>query len=355
MADHTGPSRHQEVVYCHQCEIDWHKDEFALMCPYCGGEVPNIVSPYARVRMESDFSLQGRGSSLEEALYDLDSLDDQLDDDEGDIEEYIRHGLDGRTTLFSQIFNTRGPAGNPNVIQDFHSMIGQFMGSNLREGRPSGSGLDAFFSRSELEPFHFVGRIDGPHIVRHGFTWTTSDRDREDFPTYVSPNSASSPILSHLEHVLTIMLRGIFNAMGPLGHPDGEPTGRMPIGLQALFERIMSALMEQQSNAPGPANQEAIAALLKKNINEEMLGPELKAECSVCMDDVAVGVEVVVLPCDHWFHEACVTAWLNEHNTCPICRAGIEIAKPPLPPRPSQSGPPSAPSDNVRRTPTNGS
>jgi hypothetical protein len=30
------------------------------------------------------------------------------------------------------------------------------------------------------------------------------------------------------------------------------------------------------------------------------------------------------LPCNHWFHEECVTLWLKEHNTCPICRTPIE-------------------------------
>jgi len=42
------------------------------------------------------------------------------------------------------------------------------------------------------------------------------------------------------------------------------------------------------------------------------------------MDDVHVGDEVVFLPCTHWFHETCASAWLSEHNTCPICRKGIE-------------------------------
>jgi len=84
--------------------------------------------------------------------------------------------------------------------------------------------------------------------------------------------------------------------------------------------------MEQHptSNAPGPASPDAIAALPKKKLEEKELGPEGKGECSVCMDDVYIGDEVVSLPCNHWFHEACASAWLSEHNTCPICRKGID-------------------------------
>jgi len=121
----------------------------------------------------------------------------------------------------------------------------------------------------------------------------------------------------------------------------------MPPGLQALFasmlnpanarsgdavytqealDQIISQLMEQHptSNAPGPAAPDAIASLPKKKLDEKMLGPEGKGECSVCMDDVHIGDEVVALPCSHWFHEVCASAWLSEHNTCPICRKGID-------------------------------
>ena len=133
------------------------------------------------------------------------------------------------------------------------------------------------------------------------------------------------------EHQLTSILGGLFNIMGLLGqmqHPDGQQ-GNMPLGVQVLF--VILTLMEQhpQSNAPGPASEEGIASLPKKKLDEKMLGPELEAECSVCMNDVTVGDEVVVLPCTHWFDEACATAWLKEHDTCPICRSGIGGEQPP--------------------------
>jgi hypothetical protein len=95
---------------------------------------------------------------------------------------------------------------------------------------------------------------------------------------------------------------------------------------QEALDRIITQLMEAnpQSNAAPPASQAAIEKLPHKQLDEEMIGPDGKAECTICMDDMSKGDEVAVLPCKHWFHPDCVTLWLKEHNTCPVCRTSIE-------------------------------
>lgn len=116
-------------------------------------------------------------------------------------------------------------------------------------------------------------------------------------------------------------LAGLFaSLLNPANARSGDA-----VYTQEALDNIISQLMEQNtSNAPPPATEEAIAALPKKQLDEKMLGPEGKGECSVCMDDVTLGDEVVQLPCSHWFHEQCASIWLKEHNTCPICRKGID-------------------------------
>ncbi|EMR66950.1 putative ring finger domain-containing protein [Eutypa lata UCREL1] len=68
---------------------------------------------------------------------------------------------------------------------------------------------------------------------------------------------------------------------------------------QEALDRIITNLMEAnpQSNAPPPASEDAIKHLPKKKLDAEMLGPELKGECTICIDDMGVGDEVTVLPC----------------------------------------------------------
>lgn len=112
--------------------------------------------------------------------------------------------------------------------------------------------------------------------------------------------------------------------MGLLAALSGGQHGDFVTSQEAM-DRIVSQLMEQTatSNAPGPASQADIDALPRKKITKDMLGDDGNADCSICMDAVAPEEEVTELPCKHWFHHQCVSAWLKEHDTCPHCRKGI--------------------------------
>jgi E3 ubiquitin-protein ligase RNF115/126 len=114
----------------------------------------------------------------------------------------------------------------------------------------------------------------------------------------------------------------LFSSLGMVG-----PGGQMGdfVYSQEGLDRIVTRLMEQtaSTNAPPPATQSDIDNLPRKKVDLEMLGAEHKAECSICMDEVNIGEEVTLLPCKHWFHHQCVSAWLLEHDTCPHCRQSI--------------------------------
>ncbi|KAB5514966.1 hypothetical protein GE09DRAFT_1161704 [Coniochaeta sp. 2T2.1] len=104
--------------------------------------------------------------------------------------------------------------------------------------------------------------------------------------------------------------------------PEGGDNGDAVYSQEAL-DRIISQLIPQSSKAP-PASEESIAKLGKRKVGIEDLGSDGKVECVICVEELHVGDEVTVLPCKHWFHGDCVTLWLKEHNTCPICRTPIE-------------------------------
>lgn len=125
--------------------------------------------------------------------------------------------------------------------------------------------------------------------------------------------------------------------LGGANNPHGPPSflsmlsaamgnGRIGDGVytQEAFDRVMSQLMEQNSNngAP-PASTEVINSLPTKKIDKSMMGDDGKAECSICMENVEIAMDVTVLPCTHWFHFDCIKSWLVEHDTCPHCRKSI--------------------------------
>ncbi|KAL4726859.1 hypothetical protein ACLX1H_005749 [Fusarium chlamydosporum] len=116
-------------------------------------------------------------------------------------------------------------------------------------------------------------------------------------------------------------LQDLLNVLVP-----GNATFGDAVYSQEALDRIITRLMEAnpQSNAAPPASDEALRNLERKPVDKQMLGSDGKAECTICIDEMKEGDMATFLPCNHWFHEECVTLWLKEHNTCPICRTPIE-------------------------------
>ena len=61
-------------------------------------------------------------------------------------------------------------------------------------------------------------------------------------------------------------------------------------------------------------------------------------ECIICLDDFDKNKNVVILDCDHRFHEKCINNWfcfdiknnkkdIYQYNACPKCNKGTEIKK----------------------------
>lgn len=317
--------------------------------------------------------------------------DHDSDPEEADIEEHVSHGPEGSILIRQTIRSStprHGGSGNgrrpgdrdaESVMADFQRMLGAFMGPAFG---PPGESDRGQYQQHPFAPATFTGMAGGfrvggggsdPHVVGRRFTYSTGNlrpRDAngsphegrqpvQDLATYASPPSSSPAAPRHTLYLVSFsgppdqIARVISSILGQLGglhdnengtnlinsilHPAGArfDAGDVVYSQEAL-DRVISTLMAQHptsSNAPGPASPAAIAALPKRKLTKEQLAPEGKGECSVCMDDVHVGDEVVELPCSHWFHEPCAAAWLGEHDSCPICRQNINSH-----PRPANGG-----------------
>ena len=56
--------------------------------------------------------------------------------------------------------------------------------------------------------------------------------------------------------------------------------------------------------------------------NSQIIINNQTEECCICMD-IDNTQTWVILPCGHKFHEPCISSWLNNHQTCPVCRLNI--------------------------------
>ncbi|KAI0136002.1 hypothetical protein F4776DRAFT_114927 [Hypoxylon sp. NC0597] len=354
-SNHLDATSGREVVYCHNCKHEWYHDERpnTLECPSCHSEVTEIVSVDNDPRdMHDDESQPDLEQRRREFLrhFPLDS-DEEFDDD--GFEEHTTHGPHG---FFSHraIYRSPDPPGPGNgpresdqVIRRFTELLGDLGGPTV-VGR---SGRETLYANPPRVTHH---RFSGPGFSGGVSSFTISTGPaRVPHDAYHGPmGDREDPFQRAFGNIMGEMVPPpIARAMPPNqnGENGGDGNTRQAdftmafsqliaslinphmvhgdaVYSQEALDRIITNLMEAnpQSNAPPPASEETIANLPKKNLDEVMLGPELKGECTICIDDMKIGDEVVVLPCKHWFHEQCVVLWLKQHNTCPICRAPID-------------------------------
>ncbi|XP_030640482.1 E3 ubiquitin-protein ligase RNF126-like isoform X2 [Chanos chanos] len=89
-------------------------------------------------------------------------------------------------------------------------------------------------------------------------------------------------------------------------------------GLDAIITQLLNQF---ENTGPPPADREKIKNLPTVQITEEHVGSGL--ECPVCKEDYSVGENVRQLPCNHLFHNDCIVPWLEQHDTCPVCRTSL--------------------------------
>ncbi|KAI0447841.1 hypothetical protein F4803DRAFT_185289 [Xylaria telfairii] len=371
---HLEPAEGREVVFCHNCRHQWYRDDHDdppdnLTCPNCQQGFVEIVNPQLDPRADdsSADSEPDRRFHPHRHRHHHHHHDSDSDPEEGNIEEHHFHGpggLFGQRTIhrspeasgYSRRSRVR-PGSSDDIIRRFTEMIGDIGGP----GSVGRSGPETLFHEDHVGPHITYRTFRGPGFAGgvSSFTITTgSTSARPRGPPGSEPQlGADDPFQRIFGELLALGPPPPMRREDPLprdpdsGNDNNGGAGRpMDIATalnqllasivnptaihgdvvysQEALDRIITNLMEAnpQSNAPPPAAENAIASLPKKKLDEKMLGPELKGECTICIDEVKVGDEVMVLPCKHWFHEECASLWLKQHNSCPVCRAAIDGA-----------------------------
>ncbi|CAG7972149.1 unnamed protein product [Penicillium salamii] len=238
---------------------------------------------------------------------------------------------DGRFQFSSATINSRSndqqnttadPLGMM-LLQNIHSILGSMADPQERPHRMRGMGENPFLSSTDpdwLHDDHLTGHHPGMpreadnarinHLRNMHNLINAGHAQRGAENIHVGPGGPGNPFQ---------LISALLNMPPQLRNADAAYS-------QAEYDRLLSQLMEthgETGTAAPPASRSAIRALPRKKVDQEMIGPEGNAECSICMETVALDTEVTVLPCTHWFHFDCIEAWLKQHDTCPHCRRGI--------------------------------
>lgn len=352
-----------ERVFCYQCENEWDRAHGGLQCPRCESEFVEILPPGGRPDVDDPPEVTPEPSRYPEHDNPMRSLrehypwrhdprtdpnrgwEDHPDPDEPDIRTiHFNTGGGGNGSFtFSRTYTTgfgnqrgafNGQAGNPTtdtIMRDFEGMVNNILGGHgrMRAGNFGGThGMiningrtTTFGSGTQHDDFPgFMG--PSPYVIQvDAFAHDTNDLSR--FSMFPEPMTGGNARARGMGGPGAGGPMNLFDLIPMLLNPANAQHGDAVFSQEAL-DRIMSQLMEQNANnGPPPAPQELINQLPKKKVDEEMLGNDHMAECSICMDNVEVGTEVTILPCQHWFHFECIESWLKEHDTCPHCRKPI--------------------------------
>ncbi|KAK3226433.1 hypothetical protein Dsin_006295 [Dipteronia sinensis] len=69
-----------------------------------------------------------------------------------------------------------------------------------------------------------------------------------------------------------------------------------------------------------PASRSCIEALKKVRLGGMEEEVKQRCQCSICLNEFRVGLEVIRLPCLHAYHPDCIVKWLETSHMCPLCR-----------------------------------
>ncbi|XP_050218868.1 E3 ubiquitin-protein ligase AIP2 [Mercurialis annua] len=106
-----------------------------------------------------------------------------------------------------------------------------------------------------------------------------------------------------------------------------ESASSMLEELLTNLDEIIPEILDDGSRVPRvpPASKEVVAKLPVITLTEEILAKlGNEADCAICKENLVVEDKMQELPCKHTFHPPCLKPWLDEHNSCPICRHELQ-------------------------------
>ncbi|PFH34814.1 zinc finger, C3HC4 type (RING finger) domain-containing protein [Besnoitia besnoiti] len=132
-------------------------------------------------------------------------------------------------------------------------------------------------------------------------------------------NAAGGGQAPFLQQISNVVMQALNQALSGAGGAAGLAVG------EDAMDQILTMIMQNDVNRYGspPAAEAVIRSLQEETVSEEEAreaGP-----CAICQeeyrrDDVVHRLTEDRSQCSHIFHRQCIIPWLQQHNSCPVCR-----------------------------------
>lgn len=160
---------------------------------------------------------------------------------------------------------------------------------------------------------------------------TAAEDGKDAFAVSESQSSSTSPVLHNSEETkkrkspLSCITDTPIAALRGLEMPIYPPNPPLSIHKSGFCTEHSSPQSESDTEINviqvnlAAATSEKTQQPSKKVCTRRALDPL----CAVCMDVFVSADALHLLPCQHYFHTPCSTAWLMDHNSCPICKSAV--------------------------------
>ena len=171
------------------------------------------------------------------------------------------------------------------------------------------------FNKEFFDTMSEPNRDEDVHEEQNKSSTTSSDSQGENSQTNdvsesVSPETENSSSTSNEVNVYSIITR-IEDIMNMLELLRSAP-----------FSSQLTYVLYIGNNSPEVEDKGLTDERIK--LFESFKAEADTDECTICLDVIQLGKEMLRLDCRHYFCKKCISKWFDQNSSCPLCRKSFK-------------------------------
>ena len=160
--------------------------------------------------------------------------------------------------------------------------------------------------------------------------------DLEGTTIFVNHSNNNTKVVVNNKEVNTDIFDPIFNQFGSIFNDNFVNNFMQNFSSSNgdnYYEEVQNIVNDNQQygieNNVEPVQEDILSKLKKFKLTKKYCKKDKKGKlelpnCCICLSEIEIGKDAMLLPCGHLFHYKCCFNWLKNNNTCPMCRFEIK-------------------------------